>query len=217
MALRLDVNAPLAQWVISSAWDRNYAMDLYSSSTANGNLIKIWEKNGSMAQCWNLVQVQAGRDYLDQLAAANKNTLQEGTYEIGSAINSNYVLDMTSSSMSNGGNVQIYKSNGTNAQAWKIIKDEKGYLTFINVNSGKVLDVTNSKALNLTNVQQYDSNASYAQKWIVVKKGDNYVIYSALDVDFVLDLYASKTSNGNNIDIYEMNGSNAQTWLFKEL
>ena len=204
----------IGKWVISSAWDRNYAMDLYSSSTANGNLIKIWEKNGSMAQCWNLVQVQAGRDYLDQLAVANKNTLQEGTYEIGSAINSNYVLDMTSSSMLNGGNVQIYKSNGTNAQAWKIIKDEKGYLTFINVNSGKVLDVTNSKALNLTNVQQYDSNGSYAQKWIVVKKGDNYVIYSALDVDFVLDLYASKTSNGNNIDIYEMNGSNAQTWIF---
>ena len=189
-------------------------MDLSSSSVNNGNLVQLWQLNNTNAQYWNFVQVQSGRDYLDELAAANKNTLQEGTYEIGSAINSNYVLDMSSSSLANGGNVQVYQSNGTKAQAWKIVKDAKGYITFINVNSGKVMDVASSVASNLTNVQQYDSNGSYAQKWIVVKKGDKYVIYSALDVDYVLDLYFSNASNGSNVEIFEMNGSLAQQWTF---
>ena len=202
------------QWILSSAWDRNFVLDLSSSSVNNGNLVQLWQLNNTNAQYWNFVQVQSGRDYLDELAAANKNTLQEGTYEIGSAINSNYVLDMSSSSLANGGNVQVYQSNGTKAQAWKIVKDAKGYITFINVNSGKVMDVASSVASNLTNVQQYDSNGSYAQKWIVVKKGDKYVIYSALDVDYVLDLYFSNASNGSNVEIFEMNGSLAQQWTF---
>lgn len=105
------------QWILSSAWDRNFVLDLSSSSVNNGNLVQLWQLNNTNAQYWNLVQVQSGRDYLDELAAANKNTLQEGTYEIGSAINSNYVLDMSRSSLANGGNVQVYQSNGTNAQA----------------------------------------------------------------------------------------------------
>ena len=204
----------VGQWVLSSAWDRLYGFDLSSSSVNNGNKVQLWQLNNTNAQYWNLVQVQSGRDYLDNLASINKDTISEGTYEIGSAINSKFVLDMASSSLSNGGNVQVFQSNSTNAQAWKIIRDEKGYVTFINVNSGKVLDVTSSRALNLTNVQQYESNGSYAQKWIIVRKGNSYVIYSALDVDFVLDLYFSKASNGTNVELYESNGSLAQQWTF---
>ena len=173
--------------------------------------------NNSLAQQWIFSSFKTMQEKTDELAQLNKSSIQEGTYEIGSAINSNYVLDMSSSSIVNGGNLQIYQANGTNAQAWKIIKDNKGYLTIINANSGKVLDVTGSVAANLTNVQQYQSNGTMAQKWIAVKNGNGFVLVSALNPNYALDLYASRTVNGNNIDIYEKNGSKAQSWLFKEL
>lgn len=46
-------------------------------------------------------------------------------------------------SKDNSANIQIYESNTTAAQKWKVTHDEKGYLTFINMGSGKALDVVN--------------------------------------------------------------------------
>ena len=204
-------------FVLVSALNPNYALDLFSSRTVNGNNIAIYEKNGSNAQTWIFNAFKSMQERIDDLATANKDNVQEGTYEISSAINTGYVFDMSGSSMVNGGNLQIYQANGTNAQAWKIIKDNKGYLTIINANSGKVLDVTGSVAANLTNVQQYQSNGTMAQKWIAVKNGNGFVLVSALNPNYALDLFSSRTVNGNNIAIYEKNGSNAQTWLFKKL
>ena len=201
-------------FVLVSALNPNYALDLFSSRTVNGNNIAIYEKNGSNAQTWIFNAFKSMQERIDDLATANKDNVQEGTYEISSAINTGYVFDMSGSSMVNGGNLQIYQSNGTNAQAWKIIKDNKGYLTIINANSGKVLDVTGSVAANLTNVQQYQSNGTMAQKWIAVKNGSGFVLVSALNPNYALDLFSSRTVNGNNIAIYEKNGSKAQTWIF---
>ena len=84
----------------------------------------------------------------------------DGTYQIESMLNNNYVLDVTSSSISNGANVQLYESNNTNAQGWKITHDENGYVTFTNVNSGKVLEVSTGKASDSQNIVQNTSDGS---------------------------------------------------------
>ena len=73
----------------------NYALDLFSSRTVNGNNIEIYEKNGSKAQTWIFNTFKSMQERIDDLAVANKDNIKTGIYEIGSAINSKFVLDMT--------------------------------------------------------------------------------------------------------------------------
>ena len=142
--------------------------------------------------------------------------LADGVYKIGNAQNSNYVLDIASGSKNNGANVQLYLSNGTTAQSFKVTHDTNGYVTFTNVNSGRALDVSGGKVANYSNIQQYNSNGTKSQKWIVKKSGSGYTIISALDSNYVLDLSGGKVVNSRNIQLYQGNGSTAQQWTFEK-
>lgn len=202
------------QWIISSAWDSKYVIDLYGGSTNNGSAIQIFTNNNSQAQAWKLMKVKNVREEMDELASKNKNTLSDGTYFISSSKNTSYVLDVSNGSKNNFGNIWLFKNNGTVAQAWTVKHDSKGYVTFINVGSNKAIDVYDGKAKNYQNISQYTSNNSYAQKWIVTKDSMGYKIMSAIDKNYVLDLYNGSVNNGSNIQVYQSNGTVAQRWKF---
>lgn len=202
------------QWIISSAWDSKYVIDLYGGSTNNGSAIQIFTNNNSQAQAWKLMKVKNVRVEMDELASKNKNTLSDGTYFISSSKNTSYVLDVSNGSKNNFGNIWLFKNNGTVAQAWTVKHDSKGYVTFINVGSNKAIDVYDGKAKNYQNISQYTSNNSYAQKWIVTKDSMGYKIMSAIDKNYVLDLYNGSVNNGTNIQVYQSNGTVAQRWQF---
>lgn len=202
------------QWIISSAWDSKYVIDLYGGSTNNGSAIQIFANNNSQAQAWKLMKVKNVREEMDELASKNKNTLSDGTYFISSSKNTSYVLDVSNGSKNNFGNIWLFKNNGTVAQAWTVKHDSKGYVTFINVGSNKAIDVYDGKAKNYQNISQYTSNNSYAQKWIVTKDSMGYKIMSAIDKNYVLDLYNGSVNNGTNIQVYQSNGTVAQRWKF---
>lgn len=203
-------------YTIVSALDSNFVLDLSSGKVNNGQNIQIYSSNGSNAQKWNLTKYLSKQEKLNQLAAENKNTLADGVYKIGNAQNSNYVLDIASGSKNNGANVQLYLSNGTTAQSFKVTHDTNGYVTFTNVNSGKALDVSGGKVVNSRNIQQYYSNDTKSQKWIVKKSNSGYTIISALDSNYVLDLSGGKVVNSRNIQLYQSNGSTAQQWTFEK-
>lgn len=159
-----------------------------------------------------------GYEKLDALAKANADVLADGVYTVASAKDPSKVLDVNSASVANGGNVQLYASNGTNAQQWRVSHDAQGYVTFTNINSGKVLDVKSGGYSNGTNVQQYTSNGSRAQKWIVVPGEDGFFeVLSALKTNTSLDVKSGSTVNKANVQIYESNGTAAQAWLFTEV
>lgn len=202
------------QWIISSAWDSKYVIDLYGGSTNNGSAIQIFTNNNSQAQAWKLMKVKNVREEMDELASKNKNALSDGTYFISSSKNTSYVLDVSNGSKNNFGNIWLFKNNGTVAQAWTVKHDSKGYVTFINVGSNKAIDVYDGKAKNYQNISQYTSNNSYAQKWIVTKDSMGYKIMSAIDKNYVLDLYNGSVNNGTNIQVYQSNGTVAQRWKF---
>lgn len=203
-------------YTIVSALDSNFVLDLSSGRVNNGQNIQLYTSNDSNAQKWNLTKYLSKQEKLNQLAAENKNTLADGVYKIGNAQNSNYVLDIASGSKNNGANVQLYLSNGTTAQSFKVTHDTNGYVTFTNVNSGRALDVSGGKVANYSNIQQYNSNGTKSQKWIVKKSGSGYTIISALDSNYVLDLSGGKVVNSRNIQIYQGNGSTAQQWTFEK-
>ena len=203
-------------YMIISALDSNYVLDVSGSKANNGTNIQLYSGNGSDAQNWNIEKFVSKYEQLDVLANSNKNVIADGTYEISTKLNTGYVLDMTSSSLSNGGNVQIYESNETPAQGWIVSHDSKGYVTIKNENSGKVMEIKDNKATNLQNVQQNTANDNYGQKWIAIKNSDGSIeLVSGENQNYCLDLYSSRTVNGNNVDIYGRNNSNAQRWVFR--
>lgn len=203
-------------YTIYSALARNVALDVYVASTANGANIQTYTANGTKAQQWRMTKTQTLRARLNSMASSHRNDLKDGTYTFGSANKRSMVLDVSGGSSANGANVQLYQSNGTNAQRWRVTHDSKGYVTLTNVGSGKVLDVNGASTADGANVQQYASNGTWAQKWITIKNADgSYTFYSGLHDRKVLDVYGGATSNGANVQLYEDNGTKAQRWTIK--
>jgi N-acetylmuramoyl-L-alanine amidase len=187
--------------------------DKYLGSNAKLQQLGIADAKGIVSA----LGLQLKNQLLDTLAKDNRNVLADGTYNIQSLVNPNYVLDIYGGYTTNGANVQLYRSNDTEAQLFKVTHDSQGYVTFTNVKSGKVLDVYGGTKKNNQNIWQFSSNGSRAQKWIVKPDGNGYVIISALDSNYVLDLSTGKAVNSSNIQLYTYCGSNAQRWKFSKL
>ena len=201
-------------YVISSAIDSQYVLDVPAAIFADYSKIQLYARNGSKAQAWRLVDLEQAVRELEQLAAANKNTVSDGFYIIQSSINRNQVVDAAGAGTGNGTNIQIYASNGTKAQLFQI-SHSGNYLKITNANSGKVLDVAGGIRQDGTNIQLYDWNGSKAQLWIAVNTNEGIKLVSALDKNLVMDLYAAQTVNGNNISVYSSNNTKAQRWIFR--
>lgn len=201
-------------YTIYSALTKNLVLDVYAALTANGANIQTYTANGTKAQQWRMTKTQTLRARLNSMASSHRNDLKDGTYTFGSANKRSMMLDVSGGSSANGANVQLYQSNGTNAQRWRVTHDSKGYVTLTNVGSGKVLDVNGASTADGANVQQYASNGTWAQKWITIKNADgSYTFYSGLHDRKVLDVYGGATSNGANVQLYAGNGTKAQRWF----
>lgn len=120
-------------------------------------------------------------------AAQTGVPIEQGDYYILRSDTNTQVLDVADGSKKNGANVQLYSSNKTPAQLWRVSYDSAGLYTFVNAKSGKVLDVQFAKTKNGTNVWQYNKNNTLAQKWHVVEDNGFYRIESALNRAYVLD------------------------------
>ena len=142
--------------------------------------------------------------------------MKDGVYTIRSVKNTKGVLEAAGGGTINGTKVQLYSSNGTDSQGWKVSHDDKGYVTFKNVKSGLALDLSSGSS-NISNgvkVQLYTPNETLAQKWIVKKNGNHYEIVSAVNPEYSIELAGGKTSNKTLAQVYESNGTEAQKWTF---
>ena len=138
-----------------------------------------------------------------------------GEYYITSALANDLVLDVWAASRNDGANVQLWNSNLSGAQKWRVSYDSEGLATITNVASGKVLDAQWGSSRPGTNVTQWSNNGSRAQKWKIVT-GDKgrITIVSALDPSIVLDISAGGRFSGANVQLWTANGSDAQTFAF---
>lgn len=182
--------------------------DKYLGSNAKLQQLGIVDAKGIVSA----LGLQAKNADIDTLAAENRNVLADGTYTISTLLNSNYVLDVKDGSTSNGANIQLYESNDTAAQQFKVSHDSQGYVTFTNVKSGRVLDLNGAIVKDAGNIQQYTSNGTRAQKWIVKQDGNGYVVMSAINPNYILDLNGGSVRNGSNIQLHSVTGSNSQRW-----
>lgn len=171
------------------------------------------------------------RAALDALAAQHAAAVADGTYAIASsasqAANQRGVLDVQGASAAGGATIQLYASNGTGAQRWRVTHDDAGYVTFINVASGLALDVQWGNSAAGTPVQQYAPNGSWSQKWIVISLDEESgsdttatafptrcIIVSALAPNIALDLRGGSIASTTPVQIWDSNHSAAQTFTF---
>ena len=144
-----------------------------------------------------------------------KSSVTPGEYYIKSALANDLVLDVWVASRNDGANVQLWNSNLSAAQKWRVSYDSEGLATITNVASGKVLDAQWGSSKPGTNVAQWGGNGSRAQKWKIVT-GDKgrITIVSALDSSSVLDISGANPAAGANAQLWTANDSDAQTFAF---
>ena len=174
-----------------------HCLDIAGASSENGANAQLWESNQSSAQKFSFEMTDAGR------------TLPDGAFMISSTLASDKVLDIAGASTEDGGNLQIYAANASNAQKFVMSYLGGGYYNVICACSGKVLDVAGGSSASGANVRQYTANSSAGQKWRFISKGNGRcTVVSALGT--VLDVAGASSASGTNVQAYAGNGSDAQ-------
>lgn len=136
--------------------DVTLALDVTSNSVANRANVRLWGRNGSNGQKWDL---------------SNK-----GSYFTIRDAETGKSLDVANGTQAKGTNVWMYSFNDSTAQHWKLT--EVGTQTvngtaYPVVTIGAfaattyVLDVAGGSAKKQTNVQIWTSNGTSAQKWVL--------------------------------------------------
>lgn len=209
MAATLIVNGSLVSALGDEIYDTGAEADNESAISTDSSVdssVDSSSDSGNDAGGSQLIEVQETR---------SEGLIEDGTYIIRSAKDTNYVMDIYGGSKASGGNVNLYRYNGSQAQIFRLKHNKDNAYTITNLGSGLVLDAAGGKANNGTNVQQYSSiKGTLAQQWSIEADGDGYKIVSMIDFKHVVDLAGGVTENGRNIQLYEANGSLAQRWYF---
>ena len=177
------------------------AFDVYGGGTTDGTPVRLFSRNGTMAQ--------------EFILSATK-LLESGTYELRNAENLDRALDVTGASAEAGANVQITTSNRTAAQQWTVTSSSDGLYIIRSIASGKTLDVYGGNVSDGVNVQQWTDNGTPAQRWdISWNQNGYYVIKSALNLAYVLEASDDNEASSSNAQIYSYSPNELrQGWLF---
>ena len=191
------------------------ALGLDAGGSAPRAKAQACQRDAAEIQGWSFTNLNEAYNQMDLHVAGEASVIpSDSIIYLASALSQALVLDVANGSAADGANVQIYASNMTPAQQWRVTYDEIGYATFINVKTGKALDVDNGKAVAGANVQQHSPNGTRAQKWVVKDNGDGTMsILSALMPGLALDVANGSASSGANVQIYSDNGTAAQKWV----
>ena len=133
---------------------KDYVLDVYGSTAKKA-------KNGANIQIYKNINADTHRFKVTYNA-------DKKLYNIIST-GANRSLDVSGGSQKDRANIQLYDTNNTCAQLWRIVANEDDTYTFVSSCSDKVLDVSGGSARNEANVQLYSLNNTKAQKWIFKK------------------------------------------------
>lgn len=127
------------------------ALDVNSSSTADGAGIIQWPQNGGNNQQW-IITDNGG-----------------GYYKITNR-NSSKTLDVDMSSTTAGAAIVQWPWNGGNNQQWQLTAASSGIYKVINRNSGFALDVNGASTANGAGIIQWNANAGANQQWQIIQQ-----------------------------------------------
>ena len=146
--------------------------------------------------------------------SASSPAVEPGVYYIQSAVGGRFMLDISGASKRDGANAQIYASNATNAQKWRVSRNADGTYRLQCLASGKYLDLRGATVRNSQNIWQYTGNGTKAQDWVLTREGTTITIASSINKNYVVDVSGARAKNSTNVQLYQGNGTNAQRWWF---
>ncbi len=166
----------------------NKALD-FSSGTIQSGKAKVVGLNGDNSQKF--------------LVNSEDRVVADGWYKIGSANNSNYVLDVVNNDPSNGANVQIYQTANTNAQKFYIRYLGKGEYVIATGSSGgkSLIELAGGKVQTSTNIQQYMDNNTEAQRWRITKATDGTYIFTSAKSGYNMEFFGGNIAPENNRNV----------------
>lgn len=179
-------------------------LDVSGGTFLAGANVQTYTGNGTASQkFWFLPVTSAADD--------DGIIIEDGVYLVQTAGGLTQVLDVANGATSNFTNVQIFGSNMSAAQRWRITRyNGTQYFTIGLDGTNMVLDVAGGSSADGTNVQIYEANGSAAQLWKFVKNGASYLIVSGLRADLVLSLAGGVASNGANVEVRSANDTQGQ-------
>lgn len=133
-------------YTISSALDKNKALDIAGASYDDKANLQIWDKNYTNAQKFKITYIA------------------EGYYQI-EACCSGKALDVAGAENRCGANVWQYQKNDSDAQKWLIKRAGNGYFYIISKCNGLYLDVSGAETKKGTNIHVWNFNGTDAQKF----------------------------------------------------
>lgn len=221
---------------IDEETNANTTAKVLKKTTANANDIVIIKENNEFIY-WGVIQNIENEDgtsvyqyiikYITNIFnqniilnnnIVNTDNIEEGYYRIHSKINYNFVLDVLNGSTEAGANLQIYESNNTNAQKFRIKKRTDGTYKIVNATSGLAVDVQGAVFENGTNIQIWGDTDNQAQKWDFIRRDNNAYSIVSSGKNFVIDLQNGNVTNGGNIQIWEYTeGSQQELWILEKL
>ena len=134
-------------YVIRSAINSKFVLDVYGALKDNGTNVQLYEYTSDPQKRFKVTY------------------LGDGYYSI-IAEHSNKSLDVKDASKYKGANIWQWEQNGTDAQKWVIKEAGDGYYNIISKCNGLYVDVLDANASNYTNIQMCDGNGLNAQKFI---------------------------------------------------
>lgn len=144
-------------YIIRSAMNNNYVIDVYYMGTANGTNIQLYHYNGVG---------DSGEGAQKFIISSTGN----GYYKIINT-NSNKAIDVSGCIAGNGVNVHLWEQNGTDAQLFRFESAGNG-LFYIKNKLGYYLDVDNAKCEDWTNIHTWQKNGGNNQKWLLTFADD---------------------------------------------
>lgn len=247
---------------IVSSKNNNKVLDIVGGSISYGASVQLYDWNGSMAQQYEIIKNQNGYYTIKNVKsnlylgvttnwnqmkssrlvqgvnASNKGAQfiftrnSDGSWIISSAWDRRYVFDLYGGSTNNGSPIQIYSSNGTVAQSWKLLKVKNSreemdklasqnkdaiadgtYFIASSLNTSYVFDVYGGSKSDFGNITIYKNNGTVAQGWKIVHDSKGYVTFMNVGSNKVLDVYGGQNVNGQNVVQYTSNNSYAQKWI----
>ena len=138
------------------------------------------------------------------------SAINNGVYNIVSALNSNMVVDIDGAKTASG---TAYCTDELQQQ-FNFVRVSGSYYKIVDMNSGKVLDVTNGKKASGVRVQIYPYNGTAAQLWQLESAGGGYY-YIRNKLGYYLDVCNAGTANGTKVQVYSKNRTAAQKFKLR--
>ena len=192
-------------YIILSAMNTSYVMDVNGQSDANGTNIQLWTINRTSAQ------------YATVTGSGTKQVIRFPL--------TGRVLDVCNGKVANGTNIIQWTGHNGNNQAWNIVADGKTvtyggetlptYVIRSALNNNYVVDVNQQLVKAGTNIQLWSYNGGANQRWaflpVPLLPVGNYRFISALDQSVCVS--AANTQDGGNVQMAGINyEDNRQIW-----